>query len=101
MQCLVELELPHLYHSVARNSPKRPLLTEKWGSFQVSAFVAPHIVNAHGTYTVPPKYFSALPERGGINLVQSSALTAFSLRVGAFVLGLLLRRSLPVECCAL
>lgn len=35
MQVLVELELPHLYHSVARNSPKRPLLTEKWGNFQV------------------------------------------------------------------
>ena len=35
VQVLVELELPHLYHSVARNSPKRPLLTEKWGSFQV------------------------------------------------------------------
>lgn len=35
VQVLTELELPHLYHSVARNSPKRPLLTEKWGSFQV------------------------------------------------------------------
>ena len=35
MQALVELELPHLYHSVARNSPKRPFLTEKWGNFQV------------------------------------------------------------------
>ncbi|CAL5219441.1 g1272 [Coccomyxa viridis] len=34
-EVLTELELPHLYHSVARNSPKRPLLTEKWGSFQV------------------------------------------------------------------
>ena len=37
MQVLTELELPHLYHSVARNSPKRPLLTEKWGSFQVGS----------------------------------------------------------------
>ncbi len=37
VQALVELELPHLYHSVARNSPKRPFLTEKWGSFQVRA----------------------------------------------------------------
>jgi hypothetical protein len=35
MQVLSELELPHLYHNVARNSPKRPLLTEKWGTFQV------------------------------------------------------------------
>ena len=32
---LVELELPHIYHTVARNSPKRPLMTEKWGNFQV------------------------------------------------------------------
>ena len=35
MQVLVELELPHIYHTVARNSPKRPLMTEKWGNFQV------------------------------------------------------------------
>jgi glutathione S-transferase len=34
-EALVELELPHIYHSVARNSPKRPFLTEKWGNFQV------------------------------------------------------------------
>jgi hypothetical protein len=42
-QVLVELELPHLYHSVARNSPKRPLLTEKWGTFQVNWFAQPFI----------------------------------------------------------
>lgn len=34
-EVLVELELPHIYHTVARNSPKRPLMTEKWGNFQV------------------------------------------------------------------
>lgn len=39
VQVLVELELPHLYHSVARNSPKRPLLTEKWGTFQVCTLI--------------------------------------------------------------
>ena len=61
MQCLVELELPHLYHSVARNSPKRPLLTEKWGSFQVSAIVPPDIGNLHGMYIMLLQPLSALP----------------------------------------
>ena len=42
MQVLTELELPHLYHNVARNSPKRPLLTEKWGTFQVSSLGLHH-----------------------------------------------------------
>ena len=35
LQVLTELELPHIYHTVARNSPKRALMTEKWGNFQV------------------------------------------------------------------
>lgn len=35
-QTLNELEIPHLYHSVARNSPKRKELTKKWDTdFQV------------------------------------------------------------------
>ena len=42
MQVLTELELPHLYHNVARNSLKRPLLTEKWGIFQVSSLRLQH-----------------------------------------------------------
>lgn len=32
---LNELELPHLYKSVARNSPKRKELEAKWNQFQV------------------------------------------------------------------
>lgn len=32
---LVELEIPHLYHTVARNSPKRQAMEDKWGTFQV------------------------------------------------------------------
>ncbi len=32
---LCELELPHLYRSCARGSPKRQELLDKWGSFQV------------------------------------------------------------------
>ena len=44
----MELELPHLYHSVARNSPKRPLLTEKWGTFQVCSSQSPCDVRAAG-----------------------------------------------------
>lgn len=35
MQVFVELEIPHIYHSVARNSPKRQELTDKWNVFQV------------------------------------------------------------------
>ena len=35
MQALVELEIPHIYHTVARNSPKREAMTQKWGNFQV------------------------------------------------------------------
>ena len=35
MQCLVELEIPHIYHTVARNSPKREEMTKKWNQFQV------------------------------------------------------------------
>ena len=31
----VELEIPHIYHSVARNSPKRQELVDKWDVFQV------------------------------------------------------------------
>lgn len=31
----VELEIPHIYHSVARNSPKRQELIDKWDVFQV------------------------------------------------------------------
>ena len=31
----MELEIPHLYKTVARNSPKRPELEAKWNSFQV------------------------------------------------------------------
>ncbi|KAK9822987.1 hypothetical protein WJX81_000952 [Elliptochloris bilobata] len=34
-EVLVELELPHVYHSVARNSPKRVAMREKWDTFQV------------------------------------------------------------------
>ncbi|KAK9837611.1 hypothetical protein WJX74_001327 [Apatococcus lobatus] len=34
-EVLVELEIPHLYHTVARNSPKRQAMEEKWGTFQV------------------------------------------------------------------
>ena len=44
---LTELELPHLYHSVARNSPRRPLLTEKWGTFQVCHRAQRHIRRLH------------------------------------------------------
>lgn len=33
-QVLTELELPHVYHSVARNSPKRISMREKWDTFQ-------------------------------------------------------------------
>ena len=33
-QVLTELELPHVYHSVARNSPKRITMREKWDTFQ-------------------------------------------------------------------
>lgn len=35
MQALVELEIPHIYHTVARNSPKREVMTRKWDQFQV------------------------------------------------------------------
>ena len=35
LQALVEYEIPHLYRTVARNSPKRKELESKWGSFQV------------------------------------------------------------------
>ena len=34
-QVFVELEIPHVYHSVARNSPKRQELIDKWDVFQV------------------------------------------------------------------
>ena len=34
-QVFVELEIPHVYHSVARNSPKRQELVDKWNVFQV------------------------------------------------------------------
>ncbi len=30
-QVLTELEIPHIYHSAARNSPKRPAFEAKWG----------------------------------------------------------------------
>lgn len=35
LQVFTELEIPHIYHSVARNSPKRQELIDKWGVFQV------------------------------------------------------------------
>lgn len=35
VQALVELEIPHIYHTVARNSPKREEMTKKWNQFQV------------------------------------------------------------------
>lgn len=34
-EVFVELEIPHIYHSVARNSPKRQELIDKWDVFQV------------------------------------------------------------------
>lgn len=33
-QVLTELELPHVYHTVGRNSPKRIAMREKWDTFQ-------------------------------------------------------------------
>lgn len=33
---LCELEIPHIYHTVARNSPKRKELENKWQTFQVN-----------------------------------------------------------------
>ena len=35
VQVFVELEIPHVYHTVARNSPKRQELVDKWDVFQV------------------------------------------------------------------
>ena len=35
LQVFVELEIPHIYHSVARNSPRRQELVDKWDVFQV------------------------------------------------------------------
>lgn len=35
VQVFTELEIPHIYHSVARNSPKRQELVDKWDVFQV------------------------------------------------------------------
>ena len=37
-QVLTELEIPHIYHSVARGSPKRPAFEAKWGVFQVGCW---------------------------------------------------------------
>jgi glutathione S-transferase len=34
-EVLCELELPHVYHTVARNSPRRKELENKWQTFQV------------------------------------------------------------------
>ena len=34
---LTELELPHVYHTVGRNSPKRIAMREKWDTFQARA----------------------------------------------------------------
>ena len=35
---LTELELPHVYHTVGRNSPKRIAMREKWDTFQARYF---------------------------------------------------------------
>ena len=36
LQVLNELEIPHIYHNVARNSPKRKDMCKKWDTeFQV------------------------------------------------------------------
>ena len=37
VQVLTELELPHVYHTVGRNSPKRIAMREKWDTFQARA----------------------------------------------------------------
>lgn len=37
-EVLTELEIPHIYRSVARKSPKRPAFEAKWGVFQVRSF---------------------------------------------------------------
>ena len=46
MQALVELEIPHVYHTVARNSPKREAMTRKWNQFQVPYLEDPNNMSA-------------------------------------------------------
>ncbi|KAK9785024.1 hypothetical protein WJX73_009973 [Symbiochloris irregularis] len=45
-EVLVELELPHIYHSVARNSPRREAMTRKWNQFQVPYLEDPNTMTA-------------------------------------------------------
>ena len=50
VQVFVELEIPHIYHSVARNSPKRQELVDKWDVFQVPYIEVGYIAVAENTF---------------------------------------------------
>jgi glutathione S-transferase len=45
-EVLTELEIPHIYRSVARKSPKRPAFEAKWGVFQVPYIEDPNTMQA-------------------------------------------------------
>jgi glutathione S-transferase len=45
-EVLSELELPHIYHTVARNSPKRKEMEAKWNTFQVPYLEDPNTKKA-------------------------------------------------------
>lgn len=47
---LSELEIPHIYHTVARNSPKRKELENKWQTFQVQVTQAKCLPNMVGMF---------------------------------------------------
>jgi len=52
-QVLTELEVPHIYHSCARNSPKRPGFEAKWGVGQYPYIEDPNTkVHTHFTSCV-------------------------------------------------
>ena len=71
-QCLVELELPHLYKTVARNSPKRKELETKWDT----GFQVPYLEVRPG-WTLTHASWCALGQRLSLCLASSwTGLTA-------------------------
>ena len=93
LQVFVELEIPHIYHSVARNSPKRKELVDKWDVFQVPYIEVGFAVVAQNTLQpFGNKNCSALPALPTPAVWRVCGARACDLLCGTFCM-------YPVEAC--
>lgn len=80
VQVLTELEIAHVYHSAARNSPKRPEFEAKWGVMQFPYLEDPNSkVRTHHTPASSDNLFATaeIEAHGKSSMLASSMRAAY------------------------